>query len=128
LQHDDSLSLAAEKRGAIQRNLNERGPTAGQLDKRALRQAFSATREERQMILNRQTRRVGREVYSESYQRMVQRFDEVFNQDLANFMTELNLHASSSVVANLGIRLDYNGYVSGTMAERGNQEPEGTSN
>ena len=119
LQYDDSLNLAAEKRGVVQRNLNERGSTApGQANKRALRQALSATREERQTILSRQTRRVGREVNSDSYQRMIRRFNEVFSQDLANFMTQLHAHASSGVAANLGIRLDYNGYVTGSGASR----------
>jgi tRNA U34 5-carboxymethylaminomethyl modifying enzyme MnmG/GidA len=116
-QYDDSLNLAAEKRGVVQRNLNERGPSQVQADKRALRLSLSATREERQSIQNRQTRRVGREISSDSYQRMVRRFDEVFSQELASFMNELNTHSSSGVVANLGIRLDYNGYVTGTMTQ-----------
>jgi hypothetical protein len=47
---------------------------------------------------------------------MVQRFDDVFNQDLADFMVQLNSHTASGLVANLGIRLDYNGYVTSSMA------------
>lgn len=109
------MNRAAEKRGVVQRNLNERGLTQSQLDKRALRKALSSTKEERQMIYNRQIRRVGREVNSASYQRMVRRFDEVFTQDLANFMLQLNAHTTSGIVANLGIRLDYNGFVSTTI-------------
>lgn len=110
------MNLAAEKRGVVQRNLNERGPSQGQQDKRAVRKALNATKEERQTIQNRQSRRVGREVNSDSYKRMVQRFDEVFSQDLANFMKQLNIHTTSGIVSNLGIRLDYNGYVTGAMA------------
>jgi len=100
--------------------LNERGLTQTQQDKRALRKAFASAREERQTVQQRQTRRVGREVQSESYQRMVRRFEEVFNHDLANFMRQLNANTTSGVVANLGIRLDYNGYVTATIANLGN--------
>lgn len=114
-QHDDSLTRAAEKRGVVQRNLNERGLTQSQSDKRALRKALASTKEERQTIHQRQIRRVGREVKSDSYKRMVRRFDEVFTQDLANFMRLLNAHTTSGMVANLAIRLDYNGYVTSTM-------------
>ena len=63
----------------------------------------------------RQTRRVGREVISESYQRMVQRFGEVFNADVSDFMKELNRHTASGLVANLGVRLDYNGFVTSSI-------------
>jgi hypothetical protein len=49
---------------------------------------------------------------------MVRRFDEVFSQDLGDFMNQLNSNASSGVASNLGIRLDYNGYVTGTVANR----------
>lgn len=104
----------------VQRNLNERGTSQSQLDKRALRKAFASAKEERQTVQNRQTRRVGREVQSESYQRMVQRFDEVFTENLAHFMRELNTHTTSGIVANLGIRLDYNGYVTATISRTGN--------
>ena len=86
------------------------------MDKKRTAKALASLREERQSVLNRQTRRVGREVSSESYKRMVMRFDEVFNADLADFMMLLNSHTSSGIVANLGIRLDYNGYVTSSIA------------
>jgi hypothetical protein len=114
------MNRAAEKRGVVQRNLNERSLSQGQLDKRALRKALASTKEERQIIQNRQIRRVGREVNSDSYQRMVRRFDEVFDQDLSSFMRQLNANTSSGIVANLGIRLDYNGYVTAKIAKNGN--------
>lgn len=101
----------------MQKNLNERGnlPQSA-VDKRALRRALASMKEEREAVNQRQTRRVGREVISDSYKRMVQRFDDVFNQDLADFMVQLNSHTASGLVANLGIRLDYNGYVTSSMA------------
>lgn len=86
------------------------------MDKKRLGRALSSLMEERQTVHERQTRRVGREVASVSYKRMVERFDEVFNADLADFMIQLNSHTATGIVANLGIRLDYNGYVTSTIA------------
>jgi hypothetical protein len=85
-------------------------------DRKVVRRALASLREERAAVHHRQTRRVGREVASDSYHRMIQRFDEVFNADLADFMMQLNSHTASGIVANLGIRLDYNGYVTGSIA------------
>lgn len=117
LQYDDSINLAAEKRGVVQRNLNERGTTQNAMDRPALRRAMASTKEERKTMNNRQTRRVGREVNSESYQRMINRFNEVFDQDLTDFMVQLNANTTSGIVANLGIRLDYNGFLSSTISK-----------
>lgn len=68
------------------------------------------------MLHHRQTRRVGREVCGESYKRMVHRFEEVFTADLAVFMMQLNTHTASGTVANLGMRLDWNGFVTASIA------------
>ena len=75
-------------------------------------------KEERDILLQRQTRRVGREICSESYKRMITRFEEVFSADLATFMRQLSGHtaASGGIVTNLGIRLDWNGFVSKKMS------------
>ena len=86
------------------------------MDKKRLVRAFESRREEREAVHKRQTRRVGREVISESFKRMIQRFDEVFNADLADFMAQLNAYTASGIVATLGIRLDYNGYVTSSIA------------
>jgi sorbitol-specific phosphotransferase system component IIA len=81
-----------------------------------LRRNLVSLREERANLQYRQTRKVGREVASDSYKKMVARFDEVFNADLADFMMQLNTHTETGLVANLGIRLDYNGYVTAAIA------------
>jgi len=115
--HNDSFNIAVEKRDAVQRNLNERltsQPMAR--DRNKMRRSLMSVKEERDILLQRQTRRVGREICGESYKKMIQRFEEVFNADLSAFMIELNSHTSSGIVANLGIRLDWNGYVTSTMA------------
>jgi hypothetical protein len=96
--------------------LNERGSlAAAALDKKRLLRALDSVKEERMMLLHRQTRRVGREVCSESYQKMVRRFEEVFRADLALFMMQLNAHTASGMVANLALRLDWNGYVTDSI-------------
>jgi hypothetical protein len=92
--------------------LNDRGSLAATaLDKKRLLRALDSVKEERMMLHQRQSRRVGREVCSESYKKMVRRFEEVFNADLSLFMMQLNSHTKSGMVANLALRLDWNGYV-----------------
>lgn len=101
----------------MQRNLNDRvSSQSPSRDKKKLRRSLLLVKEERDILLQRQTRRVGREICSESYKRMIDRFEEVFSADLAVFMRQLNGHNSSGIVTNLGIRLDWNGYVSNTMS------------
>ena len=117
LQHDDGDRNAAEKRVAVQRNLNER--SAGRpVNKEALRKTLVANKEKREGQIIQQTQRVGREIASDSYKRMVTRFDEVFNADLADFMVHLNSHTATGIMANLGIRLDYNGYITSSVVRR----------
>lgn len=68
--------------------------------------------------MQKQATRVERELSNESYKRMIARFDEVFSENLADFMKQL-LSASNeehhSQKANLCIRLDYNGFVTRQM-------------
>lgn len=101
----------------MQRNLNERitsKPIAR--DKKKVRRSLLLVKEERDILLQRQTRRVGREICSESYKRMIGRFEEVFSADLSVFMRQLNNHTSSGIVTNLGMRLDWNGFVTNKMS------------
>ena len=49
---------------------------------------------------------------------MIQRFDEVFNEDLKDFMVHLNSATASGIVANLEIRLDYNGYITTSVLSK----------
>jgi hypothetical protein len=116
-QYDDSVNLAAEKRVAVQRNLNERGSQQiAAMDKKKLRRALNLVKEERAMLHHRQIRRVGREICSDSYKRMVRRFEEVFSADLALFMMQLNAQNASGMVANLGLRLDWNGFITSSIS------------
>lgn len=119
IQHDESNILAAERRSAIQRSLNDRGGgTRAATDKNTLRAAMNAFKEERHNRVKKQKRRVGRELSSDSYRRMVARFDEVFSVYLREFMIQLGGDAESlhhTQHTNLCIRLDYNGFLTSSI-------------
>ena len=115
-KYDDSVTLAAEKRGAVHRSRNERRSLQSTAkDQKRLRRALATVQEEREVLHQRQTRRVGREVASESYKRMIFRFEEVFSADLSIFMMQLNSHTVSGTMANLAVRLDWNGFITANM-------------
>ena len=106
------MSDAERKRVAVHRNLNERGAVPSRVGaSKRLRSGLDAVREERRSLLHRQARRVGREICSDSYKLMIQRFEEVFIADLAHFMTQLSAHHVSGMVENLRLRLDWNGFI-----------------
>lgn len=89
------------------------------MDKKVLREAMNSFKQDRQHRLKKQRRRVGRELSSESYRKMVVRFDEVFSAYLAEFMTQLNSGGTGTLYhahkTNLCIRLDYNGFLSSSI-------------
>uniref|UniRef100_A0A7R9ZK22 Gamma tubulin complex component C-terminal domain-containing protein n=2 Tax=Craspedostauros australis TaxID=1486917 RepID=A0A7R9ZK22_9STRA len=109
------MDLAAERQTAVQANLNV-GVVSK--DKRSLHQSLTRLREETVSLTLRQSYRVDREVSSPAYQQMIHQFGEVFTTDLADFMTHLNSHTATGVMANLGVRLDYNGFVAASIAAR----------
>jgi len=97
--------------------LNDRGGGGSKepVDKTALREAMHSFKQDRQTRLKKQKRRVGRELSSESYRRMVSRFDEVYSAYLSEFMLQLNGDLGTqhqSHKRNLVVRLDYNGFMS----------------
>jgi gamma-tubulin complex component 2 len=116
---DDRITVAGQMQKVVQRKMNDRRHSmdieaTDRASRKLLRMNIQKARMERQQRVHRQTVRVQREVSSESYQRMVHRFEEVFSDNLREFMTLLtrsddSLHTHK---VNLCIRLDYNGYVS----------------
>jgi hypothetical protein len=110
--------VANQKRSKIQRNLNDPTNMHRQPTRKSVRRAMTADIEERSLRMQKQAARVERELANESYTRMIARFDEVFNENLAQFMMQLlaasrdNHHSQKT---NLCIRLDYNGYVTRQM-------------
>mmetsp|Transcript_27218 Transcript_27218/g.76488 ORF Transcript_27218/g.76488 Transcript_27218/m.76488 type:complete len:118 (+) Transcript_27218:2-355(+) len=113
-QIEENLDLAAEKQTTVQANLNV-GAVAK--DKRLLHRNLTRRKEEAVSLCHRQSFRVEREVRSPAYQQMVRQFEEVYSNDLSHFMSQLNSHTATGVMANLGVRLDYNGYVTASMVK-----------
>ena len=113
---EDRLAVANEKRRTIQRNLNDRGGNLRRISvsQKMMEEALVKDMTERKERVKQQAARVSRETTSDSYQRMIGRFEEVFSDNLLEFMVQLkysdDLFHTHKV--NLGIRLDYNGYVS----------------
>mmetsp|Transcript_17845 Transcript_17845/g.40549 ORF Transcript_17845/g.40549 Transcript_17845/m.40549 type:complete len:86 (+) Transcript_17845:4581-4838(+) len=67
------------------------------------------------------TARMKKEVLSDPYRRMINKFVEVFDSNLSKFMTQLledSRIQNHSHLTNLCTRLDYNGFVTRSMNER----------
>jgi len=110
---DDKRLVATEKRRAIQRNLNDRGGVRVSLSRKRTEEALRNDLQARSERVKQQTARVRREITSDSYQRMIQRFDQVFSEHLSDFMVRLKYSdAAIDNKLNLCSRLDYNGYLS----------------
>ena len=117
-QADENQAVAKKKRSIIQRNLNDPTSTRGAPSKKVIRKAMTTQNEERTLRMQKQAARVEGELAEESYKRMISRYDEVFTENLSNFMKQLLSAAHEeyhSQKANLCIRLDYNGYVTRQM-------------
>ena len=118
---DDRKSVASEKQKVVQRNLSDRRSSVGLAvsndSRKNLQKSIKKSRKERKERIKRQTLRVEREIRGDSYPRMIARFDEVFSNNLRDFMALLtrtdDLYHTQKV--NLCIRLDYNGYVTQAM-------------
>jgi gamma-tubulin complex component 2 len=114
---EDRKAVATEKQKVVQRNLNERGGPRAAVSRKQLKEKITNDRTERQLRVQTQTARVERELSGDSYQKMITRFDEVFSDNLREFV--LQLTESDDVYhthkVNLCIRLDYNGYVTSAM-------------
>jgi gamma-tubulin complex component 2 len=81
--------------------------------------AMRAEREEREARQRKQAGIIERELKNETYKRMIKRHEEVFQDNLDDFMGKLKSsfdhHAQ---ITNLCIRLDYNGFISGKSNNR----------
>ena len=101
VQHDVGMMTVNEKR------------------EKKIREKVLAAQEQRQVQKQKQTERLKRELNTESYKRMISRFEQVFNLNLSDFMKQLRQSESSNQyhthLSNLCMRLDYNGYVTRTM-------------
>jgi gamma-tubulin complex component 2 len=114
--NEDRDAVATEKQKVVERSLNGRDRVGVSNSEKRLRHTLEEARRERAERVNRQTLRVKREVANESYRRMIVRFEEVFSEHLKEFMVRLSSaddsYPTNAQLANLCVRLDYNGYVS----------------
>lgn len=76
--------------------------------------ALRAERAEREAKQKKQAGIIERELKNETYKRMIRRHEEVFEDNLSDFMGKLKSSFDhQSQINNLCIRLDYNGFISG---------------
>lgn len=83
-----------------------------------MKERMEAQKNERLLQKQKQVDKLERELKSDSYKRMIARFEQVFNSNLSEFMQQLMSDSTSHAhthLANLCVRLDYNGYVSYSM-------------
>jgi len=109
--NEENEIAANKKRSLIQRNLNSLGKPS--MNGAQLRRIVAQDQEERRHRIEKQTTRVERELHNESYKRMIKRYCEVFDANLSEFMQTLQSESKGqfqSHIANLCIRLDFNGF------------------
>lgn len=86
--------------------------------KKKIREAIEAEKEERRRRKQKQVDRLHHELNTESYKRMITRFEQVFNLNLREFMSQLMSDSDGRYhthLSNLCTRLDYNGYLTSSM-------------
>mmetsp|Transcript_17847 Transcript_17847/g.40562 ORF Transcript_17847/g.40562 Transcript_17847/m.40562 type:complete len:144 (+) Transcript_17847:4389-4820(+) len=86
-----------------------------------LNQRLMIDKELRDQRVRDHTARMKKEVLSDPYRRMINKFVEVFDSNLSKFMTQLledSRIQNHSHLTNLCTRLDYNGFVTRSMNER----------
>jgi len=92
-----------------------------QRQQRRSQKALQEAREKRLARKQKQIDRLQKELQTENYQHMVEKFEEVFNTHLSEFMSLLISDSDGRYhthLANLCVRLDYNGYVTRSMKKK----------
>ncbi|GKY96031.1 hypothetical protein MPSEU_000563500 [Mayamaea pseudoterrestris] len=108
--NEDKRKVATEKRHSMQRTLNYRDKTRASLTRQRLQETTKEERVERKKRLHEQSMRVYSEIKSPSYRAMMDRFDDVFSQQVFKFMAGLkhtDLDADIPRAMNLALRLDF---------------------
>ena len=109
--HQDRDTLALEKQKSVQQSLHK-FDISRRHNQKALHATLRKDYMDRQRRVLEHTRRVEREVTLSTYTAMIDRHEEVFNQQLREFMNLLSksddLYHTQKV--NLCISLDYNGF------------------
>jgi len=85
------------------------------IKQRKMKAELLESQQKRKLRNQEQMNRLRRELSTESYKKMIKRFEEVFHSNLTEFMSLLSKNSDghyNSHLFNLCIRLDYNGYLS----------------
>ena len=109
--------MATEERQRRQQSIFESIDDTS-VNKKKMRHALLAAQEQRRARKKKQIDRLQRELNTESYKKMIVRFEQVFNTHLSEFMSQLMSDSDGgyhSHLSNLCIRLDFNGYVTSSM-------------
>lgn len=113
--------IAMESRKKRNRKMFENSDSSSIKREHKMKERMAAQKQERLLQKQKQIDKLERELKSDSYRKMISRFEQVFNSNLSEFMTQLmsdsNSHAHTHL-ANLCVRLDYNGYVSRSMKKQ----------
>jgi gamma-tubulin complex component 2 len=113
--HQDRHELALEKHKRVQQSLHDY-ETSRRYHQKSLHEALRKNYVDRQDRVREHTRRVEREVTLSTYTVMIDRHEEVFTQQLREFMNLLSkdddLYHTQKV--NLCVSLDYNGFANVT--------------
>ena len=86
-----------------------------------LHKMMASVRDERRKRVSKLTDRMKHAIESDNYQKMIQRFVQVFDTQMSDFMTQLVVDSQAHYHAhltNLSTRLDFNGYVTKSMKTR----------
>jgi len=110
--------IATESRQKRNRRMFESVDSVSVKREKRMNERISADKEQKRMQKQKQIDKLHRELNSDSYKRMIMRFEQVFNSNLSEFMKQLmsdsNSHAHKHLT-NLCVRLDYNGFVTRSM-------------
>jgi len=110
--------IATESRQKRNRRMFESTDGASVKMEQKMKERMSAEKEKKILQKRKQADKLGKELKSDSYRRMISRFEQVFNSNLSEFMVQLmsdsNSHAHMHLT-NLCVRLDYNGFVTRSM-------------
>ena len=102
--------------------VEERQKRFGSSDKpKKMASIMSSVRNERRKRISILTARMQKAILSDNYQRMIERFIQVFDTQLIDFMRQLMVDSHThyhSHLSNLCTRLDFNGFVTRSMKIR----------
>ena len=118
---EEQNSIAAEARQKRTRHMYETAGILTDKKEKRIREALMAMNQQRKARKQRQIEMLRRELKTDQYQTMISKFEQVFNSNLSEFMSQLMTDSEGRYhthLQNLCTRLDYNGYVTRTMGSR----------